>query len=58
MVVLTSDGVCGTGGDEWLERFLEGSDSMRPKELAGRILEQAVLQSGRGDDMMVMVFAV
>jgi stage II sporulation protein E len=58
MVVLTSDGVCGTGDDEWLERFLEGSEGLRPKELAGRILEQAVLQSGRGDDMMVMVFAL
>jgi stage II sporulation protein E len=58
MVVLTSDGVCGTGGDAWLSRLLEISDGLRPKELAGRILEQAVLQSGRGDDMMVMVFAL
>lgn len=57
-VILTSDGVCGTSGDEWLERFLEGHTGLRPKELAGRILEQAVLQSGRGDDMMVMVFAL
>ncbi|MCL1806218.1 MAG: SpoIIE family protein phosphatase [Oscillospiraceae bacterium] len=58
MIVLTSDGVCGTGGDAWLSKFLETSADVRPKELAGRILEQAVLQSGRGDDMMVMVFAL
>jgi stage II sporulation protein E len=58
MVVLTSDGVCGAGGDKWLTKFIEAWVDARPKEFAGRILEQAVLQSGRGDDMMVMVFAL
>ncbi|MCL2004289.1 MAG: SpoIIE family protein phosphatase [Oscillospiraceae bacterium] len=58
MVVLASDGVCGTGGDAWLTALLEAWEDLRPKELAGRILERAVLQSGRGDDMMVMVFAL
>jgi stage II sporulation protein E len=58
LVVLASDGVCGMGGDHWLTKLLETSEDPRPKDLAGRILEQAVLQSGRGDDMMVMVFAL
>lgn len=58
MIILASDGVCGTGGDAWLTRFLEAHEDSGPKELAGRILEQAVLQSGRGDDMTVMVFAL
>ncbi|MDR1693219.1 MAG: SpoIIE family protein phosphatase [Oscillospiraceae bacterium] len=57
-VVLMSDGVCGSGDDGWLIKFLEGNGGERPKELAGRILEQAVLQNGRGDDMRVMVFAL
>ncbi|MDR0325326.1 MAG: SpoIIE family protein phosphatase [Oscillospiraceae bacterium] len=58
LIVMASDGVCGTGGDRWLAKLLEAGGEWRPKELAGRILEQAVLQSGRGDDMMVMVFAL
>ncbi|MDR0293361.1 MAG: SpoIIE family protein phosphatase [Oscillospiraceae bacterium] len=57
-IVLVSDGVCGTGGDGWLTKLLETAGGFRPKELAGSILERAVLQSGRGDDMMVMVFAL
>ncbi len=57
-VILMSDGVCGSGDDGWLIKFLEGCNGERPKEMAGRILEQAVLQNGRGDDMMVMVFAL
>jgi stage II sporulation protein E len=58
LIVLASDGVCGTGDDAWLTKLIQMWDDSRPKELAGRILEQAVLQSGRGDDMMVMVFAL
>jgi stage II sporulation protein E len=57
-IVLTSDGVCGTGSDAWLIKMLENAGNLRPKELAGHLLEQAVLQSGRGDDMMVMVFSL
>jgi stage II sporulation protein E len=58
LAVMMSDGVCEMGEDPWLTRLLEGYDGTSTRELAGNILEQAILQNGQGDDMMVLVLSL
>jgi len=56
--IMMSDGVCEMGQDPWLSRIIEAWDGESPRTLAGSILEQAVLQNGQGDDMLVLVLSL
>lgn len=57
-VVLLSDGVVGTGEDDWLRELLSGFHGVDPKALAGQIMEESEERVGPGDDRMAVVIAL
>lgn len=57
-VVLLSDGVVGTGEDDWLRELLSGFHGVDPKALAAQIMEESEERVGPGDDRMAVVIAL
>ncbi len=57
IVVLTSDGIVDSMGEEVLEQFILSSDCLSPQEMADKILEKAKSSCGGvpNDDMTVLV---
>lgn len=52
-VLLVSDGICGTGEDEWLRKQLADFDGASPKELARALITQS--PQGATDDRTALV---
>ncbi len=57
-VILLSDGVVGTGEDDWLRELLVGFHGVDPKALAGQIMEESEKRVGPGDDRMAVVISL
>lgn len=54
IILLASDGVAVQDEDEWLRQALADWGEGSPRELAGQVLEAAVREHGRRDDMTVL----
>ena len=57
-VLLVSDGVSDAQNDKWMEKTVSQWNTDEPKDLARRVLESALHEKGRGDDMTVLALRV
>lgn len=58
VAVIASDGIVSDGKDLWLRELLEASDSTDMKSLAGSVVQTAVREYGRNDDMTALAVKV
>ena len=54
VAVIASDGVISDGKDLWLRELLEADDGSDMKALAGTVVQTAVREYGRNDDMTAL----
>ncbi|MEQ2455748.1 SpoIIE family protein phosphatase [Flavonifractor hominis] len=54
-VVLVSDGVCGTGADQWVRDRLSAFDGGSPKDLAQALIDESGERVGAADDRTALV---
>lgn len=58
VAVIASDGVVSDGKDLWLRNLLEQADDADMKELASKVVQSAVREYGRNDDMTALAIKV
>ena len=58
VAVIASDGIVSDGKDLWLRELLEASDGVDMKSLAGSVVQTAVREYGRNDDMTALAVKV
>ena len=58
VAVIASDGIVSDGKDLWLRELLEASDGKDMKSLAGSVVQTAVREYGRNDDMTALAIKV
>ena len=58
VAVIASDGIVSDGKDLWLRELLEASDEADMKTLAGAVVQTAVREYGRNDDMTALAVKV
>lgn len=58
VAVIASDGVVSDGKDLWLRELLEKADDSDMKELASKVVQSAVREYGRNDDMTALAIKV
>lgn len=58
VAVIASDGVVSDGKDLWLRNLLEQADDTDMKELASKVVQSAVREYGRNDDMTALAIKV
>ena len=58
VAVIASDGVVSDGKDLWLRKLLEQTDGADMKTLAGSVVQSAVREYGRNDDMTALAIKV
>lgn len=57
-LIMTSDGVAGTGGDEWLMDLLAGFSGDDPRSLCAHVMAASRAHGGLADDCAVLVVRV
>ena len=58
VAVIASDGIVSDGKDLWLRELLEANDGTDMKALAGSVVQTAVREYGRNDDMTALAVKV
>ena len=58
VAVIASDGIVSDGKDFWLRELLKASDGSDMKSLAGAVVQAAVQEYGRNDDMTALAIKV
>ena len=58
VAVIASDGIVSDGKDLWLRELLEADDGSDMKSLAGSVVQSAVREYGRNDDMTALAVKV
>ena len=58
VAVIASDGIVSDGKDLWLRKLLQESDGDDMKTLAGQVVQSAVKEYGRNDDMTALAIKV
>ena len=58
VAVIASDGILSDGRDLWLRELLEADDGSDMKSLAGSVVQKAVREYGRNDDMTALAVKV
>lgn len=58
VAVIASDGIVSDGKDLWLRELLKSSDECDMKSLAGSVVQAAVQEYGRNDDMTALAIKV
>ena len=58
VAVIASDGVVSDGKDLWLRNLLEQADDTDMKALASQVVQSAVREYGRNDDMTALAIKV
>ena len=58
VAVIASDGILSDGRDLWLRELLETDDGSDMKSLAGAVVQTAVREYGRNDDMTALAVSV
>lgn len=58
VAVIASDGVVSDGEDLWLRKLIEETDGADMKSLAGSVIQSAIREYGRNDDMTALAIKV
>jgi stage II sporulation protein E len=54
VAVIASDGIVSDGKDLWLRKLLQETDGTDMKALAGKVVQSAINEYGRNDDMTAL----